>query len=134
MSRPTWTGRIRWLARTSGAAVALLSLLLVSDGFLERRRAAAEAEIVAALEERISTEAVAAQELADETEVYTKRSVAREQRNVRLGWGLLVATIVFLSSAKGYQALRFARQPALVAIGGSSPGSGGLRGDRSERF
>ena len=120
MNRAAWTGRARWLTWVSGASVALLSLVLVSDGFLEKTRAAAEAEIVAALEERIPTEAVASQELADESEGHTKRSVAREQRNVRLGWGLLVATAVFLSSAKGYQALRFARQPALVTIGGSS--------------
>ena len=119
MSRAAWTKMARWSAWASGVVVVALSLLLTSDGFLEKRRAAVEAGIVAALEERMPTEAVAAEELAAATEIYTKRSVAREQRNVRLGWGLLVATIVFLSAAKGHQALRFARQPALVAIGSS---------------
>jgi len=117
MSRAAWEGLARRVSWMSGAAVALLSLSLISDGFLETRRATAEGEIVAALEERIPTEAVAAEELARVTEVQTNRSVGREQRNVRLGWGLLVATILFLASTKGYQELRFARQPALVTIG-----------------
>ncbi len=119
MSRAAWTKMARGSAWASGVVVVALSLLLISDGFLEKRRAAVEEGIVAALEERIPTEAIAAEELAAATEIHTMRSVAREQRNVRLGWGLLVATIVFLSAAKGHQALRFARQPALVAIGSS---------------
>lgn len=117
MSQRPRVGPVRGLAWVSGAVVALLSLLLISDGIIERKIAAAEAEVVAALEERIPTEAEAAGELAAETEVHTKRSIARKQRNVRLGWGLLVAAVLFLSSAKLYQELRFSRQPALVTIG-----------------
>jgi NADH:ubiquinone oxidoreductase subunit E len=108
---------VRWFAWIGAVAVAVLSSLLIADGFLEMGRAAVEAERVEALEVRVLTEAAAAEELAKETELHTKRSVAREERNVRLGWGLLIATALFLASAKGYQALRFARQPALVTIG-----------------
>lgn len=123
MTRAAWTGKARRLAWYSGAAAAVLSLLLLADGFVEARRAAAEKEIVTALEERTPTEAVAAKELAAVTEVQTARSIARKAQNVRLGWVLLVSMVVFLASAKGYQELQFSRQPALVTIGG------GLRPD-----
>ena len=120
MSPTSWSALAQWLARGSGAVVALLSLVLISDGFLETWRAAAEKEIVGALETRTLTEAVASEELAAESELQTQRSIARKARNRRLGWALLVAAIVFLAAAKGYQELRFARQPALVTIGGLS--------------
>jgi len=120
VNRTAWTRVARWSAWAGGAAVGVLSLLLVSDGFAEKGRAAIEDERVAVLEAQVPTAAAAAEELAAETELQTKRSVARDQRNRRLGWGLLVASIVFLSSAKGFQELQYARQPTLVTIGSSS--------------
>lgn len=119
MNRATAFSATRWIAWTSGALLTLLGLVLVSDGFLERKRVATEEVLVAELEERIPTEAAAATELAALTEKHTARSLAREQRNLRLGWALLVATVLFLLSAKGRQALRTGRQPRLVTIGAS---------------
>jgi len=109
--------QVSWVC---GVLVAALGLWLIADGFLERGRAAAEQEQAEALELRVPTEAVVATELAAATELHTRRSMEREQRNLRLGWGLLIAVVAFLCSAKGYQELQFARQPTLVTLRGPS--------------
>ena len=113
-----------WVAVVAGVAVGLLSTILIVDGLIEKVRVAEEQELVEALELRVLTEAVAAEELAAELEIHTQRSVARDQRNQRLGWALLVSAVVFVAFAKGYQATRGARQPSLVTIGRPAIGAG----------
>ena len=102
--------KLEWLARqiavVAAVAMVILSALLIADGVAEIGRAAAEKVRVEALEERVLTEAETAKELFDETERQTERSLVRDARNRRLGWGLVVATVVFLSAAKWVQAQR----------------------------
>lgn len=106
MSPAALESAARRLVVIAVVAMAILSGLLIADGIAEIGRAAAEKARVEALEERVPTEAEAAKELFDETERQTARSLARNARNRRLGWILLVATVVFLSAAKGLQAQR----------------------------
>ena len=120
MNRRGWANACRWVAWSSGAAVAVLSFVLIGDGFVEKGRAATEKERVEILEARVPTEAVAADELAKETEVQTLRSLERKERNLRMGWALLIAVAVFLTAAKSYQGLQYSRQPTLVPIGSAS--------------
>ena len=111
---------LRRLAILAGVAVALLSSILIVDGVIERGRAAEELVRSEALEIRVPSEAVAAEELAAEFEKQTQRSMARDQRNQRLGWALLISTVIFLTCAKGYQASQQVRQPSLVTIGSTA--------------
>lgn len=106
-----------WTALLAGVAVALLSTTLILDGLLEKVRLAEEKEVVEALELRVPTEAAVAEELAAVLEIHTQRSVARDQRNRRLGWVLLVSSIIFVASAKSYQATRGVQRPSLITIG-----------------
>jgi NADH:ubiquinone oxidoreductase subunit E len=117
VSRATW-----WMALLGAIAVAAFSVTLIADGIRERVRAAQEAEVVEALEVRVPTEAAVAEELEQELDKQTQRSVARDQRNQRLAWGLLISAVFFLASAKGYQALHPARRSTLITIGRPAAG------------
>lgn len=119
LSRATW-----WMALLGGIAVTAFSVTLIVDGFRERVRVAQEAEVAEALEVRVPTEAAAAEELAAELDRQTQRSVARDQRNQRLAWGLLISAVVFLASAKGFQALHPPQRSSLIAIGRPAAGKG----------
>jgi NADH:ubiquinone oxidoreductase subunit E len=118
LSRATW-----WMALLGGIAVAALSATLIADGLRERVRVAQEAEIAEALEVRVPTEPEAAEQLAAELEKQTQRSVARDHRNQRLAWALLFSAVVFLTSAKGYQALHPAPRSSLITIGRPAAGA-----------
>jgi NADH:ubiquinone oxidoreductase subunit E len=83
----------------------MLTLALVVDGIAERGRAATETGVIEQLEEAVLTEAGVAAELEAARERQTGRSVARQVRNRRLGWALLVTAALFLAAAKRAQAL-----------------------------
>jgi NADH:ubiquinone oxidoreductase subunit E len=103
---------LRGAAAVCGWTVAFLTTLLIADGLAERGRVASEKTLIAALEERILSDASVAPELAAATERQTERSVARERRNRGLAWVLLASTILFLVAVK-----------RLEALGATSPGS-----------
>ena len=118
---------LRWIAVASGSVVCLVTLFLVTDGILEWGRAARETTVVEALEEAILTDAVTAEELESERQRATDRSVARQERNHRLGWVLLITVALFFAAAKRVQALRGEPPPSLgeirqlVTLGTSGP-------------
>lgn len=105
------------IAVVAGLVVAVVSLVLIADGIAERGRDAQEAARIEALEERIPTEVEAAAEMERETEMQTERSLRRDRRNHGLGWVLLVSAVVFLGSAKSYQAMRAPTRSSLVTLG-----------------
>jgi NADH:ubiquinone oxidoreductase subunit E len=97
---------LRWVALAGGLVTCLVTLFLVTDGILEWGRVAREAAAIERLEEAVLTDAVTAEALDGERQRATDRSVARQKRNHRLGWLLLVATALFLAAAKRLEALR----------------------------
>jgi NADH:ubiquinone oxidoreductase subunit E len=86
------------LAAAAGTAAVLTSAFLIGGQVAAMRRAPAEAARLEALEERVRTDPEAAVELEAERERQTVRSVAREARNRRLGYGLLAAVAAFLAA------------------------------------
>ncbi len=76
---------------------------LIFDQLGAQRRAPVDAAVIEALEERVKTEAEVAVELEAERERQTQRSLVRETRQRRLGFGLLVAMVAFLSGANWQQ-------------------------------
>ncbi len=117
MKRQAWVVGLRWTAWISGLAVAVLSLLLITDGMLEVRRAAVEKSAAAELEVRTPRQVEAVTELEKVTQLQTERSIGRKLENRQLGWALLVAAVLFLSSAKGYQSLMRGQPIKLVTLG-----------------
>lgn len=137
-----------WLAATGALAVVAVAGFMIADQVRAIRRAPADEARLAELEERLQADAAGAPELEAERERQTGRSVARQARNHRLGWGLLASAAVFLSavnwkapspphppSPKG-RGGRY--QDALVSISGSglspSPSGRGGRGVRVPAF
>jgi NADH:ubiquinone oxidoreductase subunit E len=112
IGRPT----LRWTARVCGAVACVVTLFLVADGVLEWGRVARETAAIEGLEEAVLTDAATAEVLEGERQKATDRSVAREQRNRRLAWLLLVVVVLFLGAAKRLQALRGERAPSLGEI------------------
>lgn len=129
---------LRWVAVVSGGVAALLTLILVADGIAERVRAARESAVIEQLEQAVLTDANAALELATESELQTERSVARQSRNRRFGWALLIAVALFLTAAKSAQAAKpepshFSGPADLVSLGtGLSLSSAGSASSREE--
>jgi NADH:ubiquinone oxidoreductase subunit E len=89
---------MRRLAMFGAAAVVAISGFMIADQVRAMLRAGADAALVAALEERVKTDAAAAPELDAERERQTARSIARQARDHRLGYGLLAAAAVFLGA------------------------------------
>ena len=124
--RPALRRALGAAAALSGAATIALALLLIADGVVERGRAASETRRIERLDQAVLTEAGVAGELDAERTRQTERSVARDDRNHRLGWALLVASALFVAAAKGVQALGGAGLPTggetvdLVSLGRGS--------------
>lgn len=97
--------RLRRGAWIAGGVAALLTLVLIADGIAELGRVAKEKALIEQLEESVLTDASVAEPLDIERELQTQRSVARQARNRRLGWALLVAAGLFLVATKRAQAL-----------------------------
>ncbi len=81
-------------------AVLASSSMLIADVAIARQQAGLDAGLVEQLEERARTDVAAAVELEAERAEQTETSLRREAMNRRLGWGLLVATAVFVTGAK----------------------------------
>ena len=103
---------VRALTIVAALVVAATTALLLADVAADRLRATGDAELLAELEERTRSDAAAAVELEAERERQTERSLRRETRGRRLGWVLLVASAVFVTTAKWLIA---ERRPAPVA-------------------
>jgi NADH:ubiquinone oxidoreductase subunit E len=88
-----------------GGIAAMVTLILLVDGIVERGRAARETSVIEQLEEAVLTDASIAPGLETARESQTERSVARQVRNRRLGWVLFVTVGLFLAAAKRAQAL-----------------------------
>lgn len=102
----------RWPALAGGIAVAAISGFMIVDQVGRIRRAPADAARLTELEARVKEDADVAPELDAERERQTARSVARQARNHRLGYGLIAAAAVFLSAANWRRA---SSSPSLCA-------------------
>ncbi len=113
----SWDGReLAIFGATVLAAFAVLasSSMLIADVAIARHQAGLDAGLVERLEERARTDVAAAGELEAERAKQTETSLRREAMNRRLGWGLLVATAVFVTGAKRLQRDRRQSAPALT--------------------
>ena len=132
LAPPVLRKALRRTATVCGGIAAVLTLILVVDGIVERGRAAREARLIEQFEEIVLTDASIAPDLEAESERQTQRSVARQARNRRLGWALLVATALFLAAAKRAQALAGTAAPTfdeaagLVRLGAGASLSAGM--------
>ena len=114
-------------AMVCGVAACLVTLFLVADGILEWGRVAGETAVIEGLEEAVLTDATTADELEGVRQQVTDRSVARQKRNRRLAWVLLVTAALFLVAAKRLQGLRGEPPPSLdevrqlVTLGSGAP-------------
>ncbi len=104
---------VRTLTAVAALAVAVTTTLLLADVAADRLRASGDAELLTELEERTRSDAAVAAELEAERERQTDRSLSRESRGRRLGWVLLVAAAVFVTTAKRLIA---ERDPAPLAV------------------
>jgi NADH:ubiquinone oxidoreductase subunit E len=107
---------LRWAAVACGLVAFLVTLFLLADGIAEWGRLERETAVVERLEEAVLTDAATAEELESERQRATDRSVARQERNHRLGWVLLVAVALFLTAAKRLQSLRGEPLPSLDEV------------------
>ncbi len=96
----------------AGCLVLVSTVSLLADAAAARWRASADTERIAALAERVKTNAGAAVELEEQKEQLTVTSLAREAAQQRLAWVLLVATAGFVTGSKWLLARQSARLPS----------------------
>ncbi len=116
------------LGATVLAAFAVLAsaAMWVADVAIARKQAPIDAEVIEALEERVRTDAEAAEELEAERDKQTETSLRRQTAQVRLGWVLLVATAAFVTGAKRLLGDRSHGGTSVVSLSRPSPGEDGL--------
>ncbi len=99
----SWDGReLAILAVTvlAGFAVLAPTAMLVADAAVAHKQAPIDEQKIETLQERVRTDADAAAELEAERKQQTETSLRRETTQQRLGWVLLIATVVFVTGAK----------------------------------
>jgi NADH:ubiquinone oxidoreductase subunit E len=106
----------RRLRGASALVVLLATIALVADHVAARRRAPLEQERVQGLEQSVKTDAKASTALHEERKRQTESSLGREARGRVLGWALLAAAGLFVSSGKWFLTLRPRRLPSLEEL------------------